>query len=183
MAAPPSALLRVVRIVDTFSDWSGKLVAWLIVPLVLSLTYEGFARYLFGAPTVWAFDVSYMLYSAIFMLGAHYTLMKGAHIRTDMLWEKFTPRTKGRIDAIAYVFFFFPAMALLFYASVDEAWASYRMGELSEQTAWRPILWPFKAIVPAGALLLMIQGVSELLKSLYAAKTGRVLTQAETIQI
>jgi TRAP-type mannitol/chloroaromatic compound transport system permease small subunit len=109
--------------------------------------------------------------------------MKGAHIRTDMLWEKFTPRTKGRIDAIAYIFFFFPAMILLFYASVDEAWHAFQMGELSEQTAWRPLLWPFKAVVPVTALLLLVQGVSELLKSLYAARTGRFLGHTETIQI
>ena len=183
MAEPSAALVKTIRAVDGFSDWSGKLVAWLILPLVGSLTYESIARYLFDAPTLWAFDLSYMMYAAIFMLGSHYTLMKGAHIRTDMLWEKFTPRTKGRIDAIAYIFFFFPAMILLFYASVDEAWASWRMHELSEQTAWRPILWPFKAIVPLSSLLLMIQGVSELLKSLYAAKTGQFLTTAETIQV
>jgi TRAP-type mannitol/chloroaromatic compound transport system permease small subunit len=183
MAEPPAALRRVVHIIDAFSDWSGKIVAWLILPLVASLTYEGFARYLFDAPTLWAYDVSYMLYGAIFMLGAHYTLMKGAHIRTDMLWEKFTPRTKGRIDTVAYIFFFFPAMILLFYASVDEAWHAFKMGELSEQTAWRPLLWPFKAVVPATALLLLIQGVSELLKSIYAARTGRFLTRAETIQV
>jgi TRAP-type mannitol/chloroaromatic compound transport system permease small subunit len=183
MAEPSAALLGTIRVVDTFSAWSGKAVAWLILPLVASLTYEGLARYLFNAPTLWAYDLSYMLYGALFMLGAHYTLLKGAHIRTDMLWEKFSPRTKGRIDVIAYVFFFFPAMILLFYASVDEAWASWRMGELSEQTAWRPILWPFKAVVPLTALLLMVQGVSELLKSLYAARTGRFLTRAETIQV
>jgi TRAP-type mannitol/chloroaromatic compound transport system permease small subunit len=183
MAEPSPALLRTIRIVDGFSDWTGKAVAWLILPLVFGLTYEGFSRYLFNSPTAWAYDLSYMLYAAIAMLGAHYTLMKGAHIRTDMLWEKFTPRTKGRIDAIAYVAFFFPAMALLFYASVDEAWRAWQMNELSEQTAWRPVLWPFKAIVPATALLLMIQGVSELLKSLYAARTGRFITQAEKIEV
>jgi TRAP-type mannitol/chloroaromatic compound transport system permease small subunit len=183
MAETSPVLTRTIRVVDTFSDWSGKIVAWLILPLVLSLTYEGIARYAFDAPTLWAYDLSYMLYGAIFMLGAHYTLLKGAHIRTDMLWEKFSVRTKGRIDAVAYIFFFFPAMILLFYASVDEAWTSFRMNELSEQTAWRPYLWPFKAVVPLTALLLMIQGVSELLKSLYAARTGRFLTTAETIQI
>jgi|SRR5687768_6980137 TRAP-type mannitol/chloroaromatic compound transport system permease small subunit len=183
MAEPSAALIKVVRAVDGFSDWTGKTVAWLILPLVASLTYESIARYLFDAPTLWAYDVSYMMYAAIFMLGAHYTLAKGAHIRTDMLWEKFSPRKKGLIDAIAYIFFFFPAMALLFYASVDEAWASFKMGELSEQTPWRPILWPFKAIVPLTSLLLMIQGVSELLKSLYAARTGQFLTTAETIQV
>jgi TRAP-type mannitol/chloroaromatic compound transport system permease small subunit len=183
MARPSPALVRTIGVIDTFSEWTGKAVAWLILPLVFGLTYEGVARYLFNAPTMWAFDLSYMLYGSLFMLGAHYTLLKGAHIRTDMLWDKFSPRTKGRIDAIAYVFFFFPAMILLFYASVDEAWASWRMGELSEQTAWRPALWPFKAVVPLTALLLLVQGVSELLKSVYAARTGEFLTKAETIQI
>jgi TRAP-type mannitol/chloroaromatic compound transport system permease small subunit len=174
---------KIIVGIDTFSDWSGKVLAWMILPLVFSLTYEGLARYVFNAPTLWAYDVSYMLYGALFMLGAHYTLLRGAHIRTDMLWDRFSVRTKGRIDAVAYIFFFFPAMILWFYASVDEAWNSFRMWELSEQTAWRPVLWPFKAIVPATALLLMVQGVSELLKSLYAARTGRLLTKAETIQV
>jgi TRAP-type mannitol/chloroaromatic compound transport system permease small subunit len=183
MPEPSPALIKTIRVIDTFSEWTGKAVAWLILPLVLGLTYEGIARYLFNAPTLWAYDLSYMLYGALFMLGAHYTLLKGAHIRTDMLWEKFSPRTKGRIDAVAYIFFFFPAMILLFYASVDEAWHAWQIGELSEQTAWRPILWPFKAVVPATALLLLIQGVSELLKSLYAARTGEFLTATETIQI
>jgi TRAP-type mannitol/chloroaromatic compound transport system permease small subunit len=183
MITAPRWLLATTRAIDAFSEWSGKAVAWLILPLVVGLTYEGVARYLFNAPTLWAFDLSYMLYAAIFMLGAHYALLKGAHIRTDMLWEKFAPRTKGRIDAVAYLFFFFPGMILLFYASVDEAWHSWRIGELSEQTAWRPILWPFKAIVPLTALLLLVQGVSELLKSLYAARTGQSLAAAETIQV
>jgi TRAP-type mannitol/chloroaromatic compound transport system permease small subunit len=174
---------KIIQAIDTFSEWSGKLVSWMILPLVFGLTYEGVARYLFNAPTLWAYDLSYMLYGALFMLGAHYTLLRGAHIRTDMLWDKFSVRTKGRIDAVAYIFFFFPAMVLLFYASVDEAWHSFQMRELSEQTAWRPVLWPFKAVVPLTALLLMVQGVSELLKSLYAARTGRFLTKVETIQI
>ena len=183
MAGPSPALRKTIGVIDTFSEWSGKTVSWMILPLVFGLTYEGIARYAFNAPTTWAFDLSYMLYGALFMLGAHYTLLRGAHIRTDMLWEKFSPRKKGLIDAIAYVFFFFPAMILLFYASVDEAWHSFMMGELSEQTAWRPALWPFKAVVPVTALLLLIQGVSELLKSLYAARTGEFLTKAETIQV
>ena len=114
MARASSPLLKATRVIDAFSEWSGKAVSWLILPLVFSLTYEGIARYLFNAPTLWAYDLSYMLYGAIFMLGAHYTLQRGAHIRTDMLWEKFSPRVKGRIDAIAYIFFFFPDMILLF---------------------------------------------------------------------
>jgi TRAP-type mannitol/chloroaromatic compound transport system permease small subunit len=180
---PSPTFVRVVHTIDTFSNWTGKAVAWLIVPLVFGLTYEGFARYLFNAPTEWAFDLSYMLYGSLFMLGAHYALLRGAHIRTDMLWDKFSDRKKGIIDSIAYIAFFFPAMIMFFFASVDEAYHAWKINELSEQTAWRPILWPFKAVVPVTAVLLLIQGVSELMKSLYAWRTGRLYAKREAVEI
>ena len=183
MSQPSPRLLAATRVIDAFTEKTGNVVAWLMVLLVGAATYEVVARYVFHAPTIWAYDTIYMLYGTLFMLGASYALLKGAHIRTDMLWEKFSPRTKGMIDAVAYIGFFFPAMILLFYASVDEAWHAWQINELSEQTAWRPVLWPFKAVVPLTALLLLVQGVSELLKSLYAARTGRFLTTAETIQV
>ena len=125
------------------------------------------ARYVFNAPTIWAFDVTYMLYGALFMLGAAYALHKGAHVRTDMLWEKFSPRTKGMIDTVAYVVFFFPSLLIL-VRHRDRRSASIRLSinETSDQTPWRPILWPFKAVVPLACLLLFIQGISELMKSL-----------------
>jgi TRAP-type mannitol/chloroaromatic compound transport system permease small subunit len=183
MPDPSLTFRRVITIIDTFSEWSGKAVAWLVIPLVGGLTWEGISRYVFNAPTDWAFDLSYMLYGALFMLGAHYALLRGAHIRTDMLWEKFSDRKKGLIDAIAFLFFFFPAMLMLFFASVDEAWHSWQIRELSEQTAWRPPLYPFKAVVPVTALLLLIQGISEFLKSVYAARTGELLSKREGIEI
>jgi TRAP-type mannitol/chloroaromatic compound transport system permease small subunit len=183
MAQPSPALLKTIKVIDTFSEWSGKAVAWMILPMVFGLTWEVIARYGFNAPTIWAFDMTYMLYGSLFMLGAHYALFRGAHIRTDMLYENYSDRKKGMVDAVAYLLFFFPGMLLFFYASVDEAWHAFRIWERSEQTAWRPILWPFKAVVPLTAVLLLIQGVSELLKSLYAARTGTTLSKAESIQI
>jgi TRAP-type mannitol/chloroaromatic compound transport system permease small subunit len=183
MAQPSPGLLKTIRIIDRFSEYSGKAIAWLILPLVFGLTYEAVSRYLFNRPTIWAFDLSYMLYGSLFMLGAHYALLRGAHIRTDMLWEKFSDRTKGLIDAIAYILFVFPGLILLFYASVDEAWHSLLIWERSEQTAWRPLLWPFKWVVPVTAVLILIQGVSELLKSLYAARTGTMLSKREGVEI
>jgi TRAP-type mannitol/chloroaromatic compound transport system permease small subunit len=176
-------LLKTIRAINRFSEFSGKAVALLIFPLVFGLTYEAISRYVFAAPTIWAFDLSYMLYASLFMLGAHYALLRGAHIRTDMLWEKFSDRTKGLIDAIAYLVFVFPGLILLFYASVDEAWHAFQIWERSEQTAWRPIIWPFKGVVPLTAVLIMVQGVSELLKSLYAARTGTMLSKREGIEI
>jgi TRAP-type mannitol/chloroaromatic compound transport system permease small subunit len=178
------AVLKTVRLIDSFTEWSGKLVAWLILPLAGGVTYEVVARYVFNAPTIWAYDLSYMLYGSLFMLGAAYALLRGAHIRTELFWEGFSDRTKGVIDLTAYTLFFFPGILLLLFASVDEAYHSWQLGERSEQTAWRPILYPFKAVVPLTALLLLIQGISEFLKSLYAARTGRRLSAAgESIQI
>jgi TRAP-type mannitol/chloroaromatic compound transport system permease small subunit len=165
---------RLIHGIDRWTTITGKTVSFLMVPLILAVVYEVMARYLFRAPTTWAFDVTYMLYSAVFMLGAGFALLRGAHIRTDMLWEKYSERKKGAVDSIAYILFFFPGLALLFWTSVDDAIYSFRLGERSDLTAWRPILWPFRAIVPLAALLLMIQGVSELLKSLYAVRTGRL---------
>ena len=103
MAAPVPIHIRIVRAIDRFTDYTGTLVAWLNVPLALAVTYEVVARYAFNSPTIWAYDVSYMLYGTIFMLGAAYALHKGAHIRTDFFFEKWSIRTQGMIDSIALV--------------------------------------------------------------------------------
>jgi TRAP-type mannitol/chloroaromatic compound transport system permease small subunit len=182
MDEPSPPLLRVVRAVDGFTRLIGKALAWLTVPLVGGVTYEVVARYGFNAPTIWAFDLTYMLYGSLFMLGAAYALLKGAHIRTDIFWERFSDRTKGLIDASAYLLFFFPGLLMVLLSSVDEAWRAFELGERSEQTAWQPLIWPFKAVVPLAAVLLLIQGVSEFLKSLHAARTGRMLERREAPQ-
>jgi TRAP-type mannitol/chloroaromatic compound transport system permease small subunit len=164
---------RAVRVIDRFAELSGVAIAWLMVPLIAAVVYEVVARYAFAAPTIWSFDVTYMLYGAMFMLGAAYALRVGAHIRTDFFWERWSARTRGVIDAVAYVVFFFPGIALFFWVGWDEAWYAYEIGEMSEQTPWRPLLWPLKACVPLAAALLLLQGLSELAKSLHAAITGR----------
>jgi TRAP-type mannitol/chloroaromatic compound transport system permease small subunit len=183
MAEPSPGLIRTVRAIDKFTDTTGVWIAWLNVPLVLAVAYEVFARYLFNAPTIWSFDVTYMLYGTIFMLGAAYALHKGAHIRTDFFYEKWTDRTRGVVDSVSYIVFFFPSIIMLFIAGTSEAWYAYTIKETSEQTPWRPILWPFKAVVPVTCALLLLQGVSELMKSFYAARTGFVLEHKEKIEL
>ena len=183
MAEPSRALLTTIRIIDTFTDLTGSLFAWLSVPLVAAVAYEVFARYLFNAPTIWSFDLTYMLYGAVFMLGAAYALHKGAHIRTDFFWDTFSPRTKGLIDSIAYIVFFFPSFVVLMLISWHEAEYAFQINETSDQTPWRPILWPFKGVVPLACLLLLIQGFSELLKSLYMARTGVELEHKEKVEV
>ncbi|MBI2206384.1 MAG: TRAP transporter small permease subunit [Candidatus Rokubacteria bacterium] len=169
------ALLEVTSRIDAIGRHTGTIVGVLILPLVVALTYEVFARYAFHAPTVWAYDISYMLYGAHFMLGAGYTLLRGGHIRTDILYQKWSPRTQGVIDAALYLFLFFPGIIFFFVMGFIEAWQSWSMGESSDASPWRPPLYPLKAVIPLTALLLLLQGVSELLKSLYVARTGRRL--------
>ena len=183
MAAQSPGLIKTVRMIDKFTDTTGTWIAWLNVPLVAVVAYEVFARYVFHAPTIWSFDLTYMFYGTIFMLGAAFALHKGAHIRTDFFYEKWSVKTKGIIDATSYIVFFFPSIFMLLWISGGEAWYSFDIKETSEQTPWRPILWPYKSVVPLTCVFLLIQGVSELIKSFYAARTGIVLEHKEKIEI
>jgi len=165
-------MVKVIRGIDWFTERSGKVMAWLCFPLVLALVYEVTARYLFKAPTEWAYDVTYMLYGTIFMLGAAFTLLKKAHIRTDLFYNNWTPRTQGLIDTVMYVLLYFPGILFFLVAGWDYAAHSWVTGEHTSLSPWRPIIYPFKAVIPVTAFLLLVQGVSELLKSVYAWKRG-----------
>jgi len=176
-------LVAITAKIDRFTDAVGVAVAWLNLPLVMAVGYEVTARYVFNAPTIWVYDITYMLYSAIFMLGAAYALHKGAHIRTDFFFEAWSTRRKGVIDSVAYIVFFFPSLLLFFVVSFQDTLHAFLLGETSEQTPWRPLLWPFKAIVPLTCLLLMIQGISETIKSLYASYTGIELEHKEKAEV
>jgi TRAP-type mannitol/chloroaromatic compound transport system permease small subunit len=173
-AVPWPAVVRLVHALDSIADWSGRIFCLLAIPLVLAITYEVFARYVFHAPTIWSYDVAYMLYGSHFMLGAAYTLYRGGHIRTDIFYQNWSVRTRGTIDAILYLFLFFPGMVLFFWMGLQEALQSFDIREVSDASPWRPIIYPFKAVIPISIFLLIIQGVSEFLKSAYAALTGRV---------
>jgi TRAP-type mannitol/chloroaromatic compound transport system permease small subunit len=183
MQAPSTGLIRTVQSIDKFTDRTGICIAWLNIPLVVVVAWEVIARYFFHAPTLWSFDVTYMLYGTIFMLGAAYALHKGAHIRTDFFYEKWTVKTKGMVDSISYLVFFFPSIVMLLIASGNEAWYAWTIQETSEQTPWRPILWPYKSVVPITCVLLLVQGISEVIKSTYAWRMGIVLEEKEKIEI
>lgn len=172
---PPRALLRVIHALDAFAERTGWLVSWLIVPLVMVMVYEVVARYFFNAPTIWAHDVSFMLYGAFFMLGAAYALKQRAHIRTDFLYNGFPVRWQAFVDTVAYVFFFFPGLAIFLWYGWDFFHDSWRLKEHAITSPWMPPLYPFKAVIPVTGALLLIQGVSETLKSLYALIKGRWL--------
>ena len=179
----PAAFYALIRGIDRFSDLIGRLLSLSMLWLVASISYECFSRYLFNSPTIWVLESSYMTNGSAFMLGCAYALHKGAHVRTDMLWEKFSERRKGIIDLTSYVLFFYPTLVILLGISVDDAWYSYSIHEESEQTAWRPVLWPFRSAIPLAALLLMIQGVSESLKCCYQIRFEREFEHREKIEL
>lgn len=176
--SPPKWMFSIVTVIDTVvGEWSGRLFCWLVFPMTFGLAYEVFARYAFNAPTIWAYDVTYILYGSHFMLGAAYTLYKGQHIRTDMFYEKFSVRWKGIVDATLYLLFFFPGMLYFMLAGWDEALQSWSILERSDASPWRPPIYHFKTVIPVAAALLLIQGISEFLKSAYAALKGRWLAE------
>jgi TRAP-type mannitol/chloroaromatic compound transport system permease small subunit len=181
--APSRAFLAVIRTIDKFTDWTGYLFVLLIIPLIFANVIEVFARYVLKNPTIWALDVTTMSYGALFMLGSALALLKGAHVRTDMLWEKFSDRTKGMIDSLAFLLLFLPTMVVLFFISIDDFLYSLSIDERSSSGAWTPILWPLRGVIPLTAFMLFVQGISELMKSLWAWRTGEFLTQHEKIEV
>ncbi|MBM3733323.1 MAG: TRAP transporter small permease subunit [Acidimicrobiia bacterium] len=169
---PHPRLRAVIRMIDTISVWSGKIVGWLILPMVGSLVYEVFARYLFNAPTVWAYDMTYMLYGSFFMLGAAYTLQRKGHIRTDMFYGSWSPRRQGWVDAVCYLLFFFPGMIVFLVVTWDFFAVSFGRGERVVTSPWMPIVYPLKGAMFVATFLLILQGVAEFLRSCYAASKG-----------
>jgi TRAP-type mannitol/chloroaromatic compound transport system permease small subunit len=179
----PAAFYAVIRVIDGFSNLTGKLISLAMLLLVGMISYEVCARYLFNAPTAWVYESSYMVNGSAFMLGCAYALLKGAHIRTDIFWENYSERKKGIIDLLSYLVLFFPTMFTLMAISIDDAWLSYSIGERSQESVWRAIMWPFRATIPLAALLFMIQGVSEALKCWYQIRFGREFEHREKLEV
>lgn len=179
----PPIYYAIIKAIDRFSDISGKLIALSMLFLVGSITYEVVARYFFHAPTIWVYESSFMVNGAAFMLGCAYALLKGAHVRTDIFWELYPERTKGIVDLVSYLLLFFPSMIVMLYISVDDAWSSYELGERSQESIWRVVVWPFRASIPLSAFLFMVQGVSEVLKCGYQIRFGREFQHREKFEV
>ena len=179
----PPALATVIRIIDKFSIRSGFIISFMIIPAIGSLVYEVIMRYYFTAPTIWAADISFILYGSYFMLGGAYALQRQQHIRTDLLYGKWSARTKGIVDSLLYITLFFPGMSFFLWASYKFALRSVMLNEKLVTSSWMPIIWPLKVVIPVAVFLLLLQGVSELIKSLYAARTGVSLhEEAEQVE-
>lgn len=164
---------RTITWLDTLSLWIGRITCLLMIPLVVAMVWEVVARKLFIAPTFWAYDTTRMLSGALFMLGAGYALMRGVHIRADFLYRLWQPATQARVDAFLYVILFFPGMIFFFYIAADYTFDAWVNWERSMDTAWMAPVAPARTAMPLGALFLILQGISELLKCLYTIQHNR----------
>ncbi len=157
----PSWMVNTIIKIDKFSKIVGSTVCWILMPLKLFL-----------APTIWAYDISRFLYGALFMLGAGYALSKGVHIRADFLYRNFKTKNQGLIDFWLYILFYFPGLIVFLYMTIGFVEESIRRGERGMDTTWMPYMWPIKTCLLLGIIFLLIQGISEVLKSYWAAKKG-----------
>ncbi len=158
--------------VDAISTWVGKTFAWCILILTLAVSYEVFVRYIAGAPTTWAFDAGYILYGTLFMMAGAYTLARNGHVRGDFLYRQWSPRNQARIDLVLYFLFFFPGILAFIYSGFNFARMSWIMNEHSAFSPEGPPIYPFKTLIPITGILLLLQGVAEVIRCVICIRTG-----------
>jgi TRAP-type mannitol/chloroaromatic compound transport system permease small subunit len=161
-----------LKFADRVSTWSGKAFAWLIVILMLVVSVEVFKRYILNAPTAWIFDLDAMLYGTLFMMCGAYTLSQDGHVRGDFLYTNMKPRTQAALDLALYFLFFMPGIVALIYAGYYYAGDSWRINERSNVTYEGPPVYPFKTVIPIAGVLVMVQGIAEIIRCIQCLKTG-----------
>jgi TRAP-type mannitol/chloroaromatic compound transport system permease small subunit len=155
-----------LRSIERLSGVSGHVTAWLVAPLILATVYDVGARYLFTAPTQWAYEIGYMMMGAHALLGMAFTLREGGHVRIDAFSQKFSQGTKAVIDLIGYVVFLLPCLIWMTWSLWGYWMSSFNMGERSGQSAWNPLIWPFKLIFFVAFVLLVSQILGEIIKAI-----------------
>src|SRR3954449_7914092 len=164
---------RFLHTIDGISTWVGKAAAWLIIALMTVVCVEVFKRYILNAPTAWIFDAENMLYGTLFMLAGAYTLAQNAHVRGDFLYSSMRPRMQAWLDLVLYVVFFIPGIAALIYAGYHYAADSWHIAEHSNVTAEGPPVYHFKSVIPIAGVLVMLQGIAEIIRCVFCLQTGQ----------
>lgn len=162
---------KVLNGIDQISEWSGRIFVWLVVPLAILVAFEVVSRRFFNAPHIWATEVTDYIYGPHFMLVAAYTLLYKAHVRIDVIYMRFSPRTRGILDLITYLIFFYPFILIVLYQGVIFAHTSWSIGETSESAALR-IVPLIKTTVPVTAALLLIQGTATFIRAILQVVRG-----------
>ena len=177
---------RFIFFIDRFTAWIGKAFSWCILLLTFAVAYEVFVRYVLRDPTSWAFDMSYMMYGTLFMIGGAYTLARDGHVRGDVLFRLWKPKTQATIELTLYFLFFFPGILALIVAGADyaaESWSyNYGTGEVSINSPAGVPISQFKTVLPVAAALLLLQGVAQVCRCIVCLKTGEWPQHLEDVE-
>jgi len=163
---------RLIYAIDQLSKTVGHAFAWCIIVLMLGTTYEVFVRYVMNDPTSWAFDFSYIMYGALFFMAGAYTLSRGGHVRADMFYRLWRPRTQATVELVLYILFFFPGVISLMYSGWQYGTESMRIFEKSINSPVGIPIWQIKMLIPVGGALVALQGVAEVLRCVLCLKQG-----------
>jgi len=173
---------RFLLTVDKLSTLVGHAFSFLIVVLTLHVSWEVFSRYVLNNPRAWAFDGMIMLYGTLFMMAGAYTLSKNGHVRGDVLYGFFEPRTQATVDLILYIVFFVPGVFALTYAGYFYAAESWAINEHSNITAEGPPIYPFKTVIPIAGAFLLLQGVVEIIRCVICLRDGAWPSREEDVE-
>ena len=168
--------------VDKMSTWVGQAFSWLVVALTIIISWEVFSRYFLDNPHSWVFDAMIMMYGAMFMMAGAYTLSKNGHVRGDVLYSFFEPRTQAGVDLILYIVFFIPGVVALVWAGYIYAGESWAIKEHSSITADGPPLYHFKTIIPLAGAMLLLQGFVEIIRCIVCLKEGEWPSRIEDVE-
>ena len=165
-------MTRMLHFIDSLSAWTGKTFAWCIVILTFSTCYEVFVRYVLGAPTVWAFDMSVQMYGALFMMAGAYALSQDAHVRGDVVYRLLPIKVQASIDLTLYILFLAPGAIALMYYGYWFASDSWFYKEVSWSSPSRIQIYFFKSLIPVAGTLVLLQGIAEAARCIICIRTG-----------
>ena len=172
---------RLLLAVDRLSTFVGKLSAWTVVLLTGLICWEVFSRYALNSPHAWVLDAQIMLYGTLFMLAGAYTLSKNGHVRGDVLYGFFSPRTQASIDLLLYLVFFLPGVVAMTWAGWFYFTESYAIREQTFNATPIPV-YPFKFVIPVAGLLLLLQGIVEIIRCLICLRDGKWPRREEDVE-
>jgi TRAP-type mannitol/chloroaromatic compound transport system permease small subunit len=161
-----------IRFADALSAWVAKAFAWCVMVMTLGISYEVFVRYVLRAPTVWAFDVSYIMYGTLFMIAGAYTLSRDAHVRADIFYRLMRPRAQAALELLLYIIFFCPGILSLIFAGWKYVGRSWRYQEVSTMSPANIPIYQFKTMIIVAGVLLVIQGIAQVMRCLICLRSG-----------
>jgi TRAP-type mannitol/chloroaromatic compound transport system permease small subunit len=172
---------RALLAVDRLSTWLGQAFAWLIIGLALLISWEVYSRYILNEPHDWSLNGQIMLYGTLFMMAGAYTLAKNNHVRGDVLYGFFEPRTQATLDLILYIVFFLPGIVALTWAGWTYAGESFAIREKTFSATPLP-LYPFKFVIPIAGGMLLLQGVVEIVRCIACIRDGEWPSREQDVE-